>query len=295
MTSVLNIAVCIPAAKWGRMCLNAITPESHGIRLTAVSVDADLTKFDGLLHKFTYQLAQGRDDEIIRVREFARLHPAFVMIEPVDRLSVFTDRLVLSALMQAHPLPAFAEFCIGVEVTGGPLPFPFPVIVKAVVGCGIPESHIIQIVRDGEQLAAIGATTVRCLAFPYVPHRGVVFKCYALGDHSAMQPAPSLVLRGDGASEFDSQRPFPAGLANDAFDAERAAELGPSESELQAISCSIRESTGFGLLGIDIIRREGDGMLIVVDINYFPCFQRIPDVPNRLAAFIRGRAEAASS
>ena len=168
MTNVLRIAVFIPEFKWDRMHLHEIKPESHGIELTAVELDADLSKFDGILHKFTYQLLDGHDADVQRILEYTKTRPDFIVIEPIECIRIFTDRLVLQEFMKAHPLPPCVEYSDGVELKAGTkLPFPFPIVVKAVCACGTPESHVIRIVHSEAQLAEIDVTATRLIAFPF--------------------------------------------------------------------------------------------------------------------------------
>ena len=292
MTNVLRIAVFIPEFKWDRMHLHEIKPETHGVELTAVELDADLSKFDGILHKFTYQLLDGHEADVQRILEYTKTRPDFIVIEPIECIRIFTDRLVLQEFMKAHPLPPCVEYSDGVELKAGTkLPFPFPIVVKAVCACGTPESHVIRIVHSEAQLAEIDVTATRLIAFPFIHHHGVVFKCYALAETTVMRPSSSLVLRDTEGSSFDSQKPIPESIANASFEVDAANKFRPSEEELQQISSALQKSTGVQLIGYDLLRRESDGKLVLVDFNYFPCFRQIENLPQRIADFIKAKAK----
>lgn len=291
MTSVLKIAVFIPEFKWARMNLHEIKPETHGIELTAVELGADLSPFDGILHKFTYQLLDGHEADVQRIQEYIKTRPDFIVIEPIENIRVFTDRLVLQNFMKANPLPSFVEYSEGVELTkDATIPFPFPIIVKAVSACATPESHLIRIVQNQQQLDELKQLPTRLLAFPFIHHHGVVFKCYALAEITVMRPAPSLVLNTSDGSEFDSQKPIPDSIANGSFNAEAADKIKPSTAELEQISSALQKSTGVQLIGYDVLRRESDGKLVLVDFNYFPCFRQIENLPQKIADFIKSKA-----
>lgn len=294
MSKVLNIAVFIPEFKWERMKLHEIKPETHGIKLTAVDFDADLSQFDGLLHKFTYQLVDNHEEDVNKVYEYTKAHPEFIVIEPIDHIRVFTDRLALQNFIHEHPLPEIVEYSEGVVLEQDTIPpFDFPMIIKAVAACGTSESHFIQIVHDKEQLDQIDRAKMKLMAFPFINHHGVVFKCYALGSTTVMRAAGSLVLHGKTQSHFDSQKPLPSELVNDEFQATKATEIAPTEAELAEISKALEESTGVQLIGYDLLRRESDGKLVLVDFNYFPCFRQIENLPDKIADFIKEKAKSA--
>jgi hypothetical protein len=94
MSAPLRIAVFMPEFKWQRMNLAEINPVMHGIELVSAELDADLTHFDGILHKFTYDLADGHEAAVARIATYAKTRRNFVVIESIDNIRIFTDRLV---------------------------------------------------------------------------------------------------------------------------------------------------------------------------------------------------------
>jgi hypothetical protein len=287
----LRIAVFMPEFKWNRMNLGDIKPDIHGVTLTAVDLAADLSNYDGILHKFTYQLADGHEADVTRIAEYCKSRPNFIVIEPIANIRVFTDRLVLQDFFRAHPLPDFIELNTGVVFRpGSSLPFEFPILLKSSVACGVPSSHFIHIVRSQAQLDSLPPQDFQVIAYPFVPHHGVVFKIYSLAAEITWRPSSSIVLSEDEVTSFDSQKPLPDGIANANFNDEFARSIAPSAEELRALSENLRASTGVQLLGFDLLRREADGKLVLVDLNYFPCFRGIDDVPGKFAEFIRSKA-----
>jgi hypothetical protein len=141
------------------------------------------------------------------------------------------------------------------------------------------------VIHKAEQLQEIEKNGL--IAFPFVPHNGTVFKVYVLGDFVVMRAAKSLVITSDAAMTFDSQKPLPSGLANTDFDEEQARK--PSDAELFEISEFLRRETGIELLGFDLLRRENDGRLVLVDLNYFPCFRNVDDIAGKFARFIKDK------
>jgi hypothetical protein len=292
MSELLRIAVLMPKFKWNRMNLDQINPDAHGIELTSVDLDSDLQPYDGILHKLTYELVAGRDADVARISSFIEIRPDLIVIEPIAHIRIFIDRLALQAFFQAHPLPPCAEYCAGILLTPDvALPFGFPILVKSVVACGTAESHFIGIFHTRDQLTGDVIGSQKVIAFPFVPHYGAVFKCYSLGDHSITRAAGSIVCHGSEAIQFDSQKPLPEELRNHQFSESVAVKLAPTEEELGQVSAALRNSSGVHLIGFDLLKRESDGKLVLVDFNYFPCFKNIEDVPGKVAAFIKEKAK----
>ena len=298
MSKPLRIAVFIPEFKWERMNLHNVKPETHGVELVAVDLQDDLSQFDGILHKFTYQLVDGHEEDVARIQKYAASRPDFVVIEPIDNIRIFVDRLVLQDFIEKHPLPDCCEYVPGIPLekeNAANVDVQFPSILKPVHACGTADSHSIKIVHNREQLVdAVNASgETKLIAFPFVQHYGVVFKVYSLAGEIVMRSAGSLVLHGNEAAAFDSQKPLPDEIANQGFAANEAQKIAPSMEDLNKISQSLQQSTGVQLLGFDLLRRESDGKLCLVDFNYFPCFRGVEDVAGKFAKFIKEKAQRA--
>lgn len=289
----LRIAVFIPEFKWERMNLHQIKPATHGIELVACNLTDDLSSFDGILHKFTYQLADGHEQDVNRIASYANTRPGFIIIEPIDNIKIFVDRLLLQNFLNDHPLPNCVEYVQGVELNGlDPIPFDFPYILKPRHACGTPDSHLLHIVHDDKQLSQVlNSTETKFMAFPFIQHHGVVFKVYSLAETIVFRSNGSIVLHDNDSPCFDSQKPLPSQLANDSFQSDQASQLAPTMEELRQISEALQKSTGVQLLGFDLLRRESDGKLCLVDFNYFPCFRGVDDVAGKFAKFIKNKAK----
>lgn len=288
-SKVLRIAVFMPRFKWERINLDRVTPSAHGIELVPADFSTDLDSFDGIIHKFTYQLADGHRADVERVRDYAQRRGDMLVIEPIDRIAVFLDRRAMQDLIARLPAPPNVRYVAGTCDLGSVAAF--PALLKPVEACGTAGSHSLRIVHDAAQLRALPADGPQLMAFPFVRHYGTVFKCYSLGRTCVMRAAGSLVLHGAEAAQFDSQKPLPAEIANAAFGADDAQRIAPSQEELREIAQFLQSATGIQLLGFDVLRDEETNQLCIVDVNYFPCFRGIENISDRFAEFIKERAE----
>jgi len=292
MSKILRIGVFIPQFKWERMNLHSVNPKDHGIELVSVEIGADLSSFDAIIHKFTYQLVDGHAEDVYKIHEYAKNRKNFVVIEPIDHIGIFVDRMVLQNFINMNPLPIFAEYVNGYlfdeNFTLEAHNLRYPLLIKSVAACGTDASHLIQVIQSEEQLNEVPRST-NFMVFPFVEHHGVVFKCYSLGEHTVMRSSKSLVLHQAERVQFDSQKPLPEGIAGNEVGKDLVNSIEPSLEEIRQISSSLRLATSVNLIGFDILRRESDGKLCLIDFNYFPCFRGIDDIPGKLAGFIKSK------
>lgn len=291
----LKIAVFLPELHRSRMNLHLITPDTHGIELVVSNFGDDLSTFDGILHKFTYQLAEGQAKEVSKMLEYVKTRPDFIVIEPFDHFDIFLDRLTLQDYFEKHPLPKIIEYVNGEVITEEKKleKINFPILIKPQVACGSSESHSIHVIHNQSQLDMVQLGKETLIAYPLIPHNGIVYKTYSLGKKTVMKASSSLVIHGDNKLTFDSQKPFPPELANENFT--QSNSRIPSKEEIEQISQALQQITGIELLGYDIIRRESDGQLCLVDLNYFPAFRCIENSYEYLAEFIKEKAKIVRS
>ena len=289
MSSILKVGVFIPQFKWERMNLHSVNPKDHGVELVSVEIGDDLSSFDGIIHKFTYQLVDGHANDVQKILEYSKTRSNFIVIEPIEHINIFVDRLILQNFLKIHPLPSIVEYVEGLVLEENiQINFDFPMMIKSTMACGCDISHKIHIIHNQEQLNSIGKSS-NLMVFPFIKHHGIVFKCYSLGHHNVMRHSTSIQIHEDSMILFDSQKPLPKSISGTTINEELINTIKPSMEEINLISESLRLSTGVNLIGFDLIRRESDNKICLVDFNYFPCFRGIDDIPGKLAQFIKSK------
>ena len=66
MSKVINIGVFLTDTMWKNLNLKDMTPDKYGIKLTPIDFNSDLSSFDGIIHKFTYQFTDGHESDVER-------------------------------------------------------------------------------------------------------------------------------------------------------------------------------------------------------------------------------------
>lgn len=308
--SCSKIGVFVPRFKWERLSLDLIKPDSHSIELVEFDLLRDfddleykLSSVDGIIHKFTYQLSEVNNTSenhikeiraIEKINEYSKNNDNFVVLEPIDNVKIFTERDKLQDFIHKFDIPNIFHYVDGYYVDDNfsidKYGLQFPLILKAVVACGAKESHSMIIVNNEEQLRN-RPKGVKSMAFPFVHHYGTVFKCYALNEDIFFRASPSLKINTDDLVVFDSQKKLPNEISNNEFDpsSESVSKICPRHEEIKEVADFLIKITNVHLIGFDLIRRESDNKLCLVDINYFPCFRGIDDIPGKICSFIKSR------
>ncbi|MBL1078721.1 ATP-grasp domain-containing protein [Nocardia sp. 2] len=147
----------------------------------------------------------------------------------------------------------------------------YPLVVKPADGSSGRGVHRVE--RPEELLALAGefAETSLVIAQPYVPNSGVDLKVYCVGGRL-----------------YGTERTSPLAGARTAPD-----RPVPLTAEVAEIAARIGEIFGLDLYGVDIVL--GPDGPVVVDINDFPSFRKVPDAVETVAAAVIDLARNGSS
>ena len=140
----------------------------------------------------------------------------------------------------------------------------------------------------------------------FVNHAGVLYKVYVLGDYAnvaVLRPSLSDIVPGEGSGLWPFARISNHGLNGARARKEDRASLAgrvTHQSALKDISvqnmlgCDVVESIcahlrrnlGLNLFNVDLIRCSATGRVLVVDINYFPGFSKMPEYESLFTGFL---------
>lgn len=169
----------------------------------------------------------------------------------------------------------------------------FPLLAKPLMANGSETSHKMYLIFDNEGLERLD--TLPVILQEFVNHGGVIFKVYVAGDYVRCVKRKSLpdiseeklgrALKGwlsfsqisNLSVEQNSE-----GFGGGDFETVDMPDLGFVEEVARAM----REEMGLNLFNFDVIRDDRDGnRYLVIDINYFPGYAKMPDYESLLTRF----------
>lgn len=276
---------------------------SRGIDLVAVDLRrplADQGPFDCLLHKLH------GEDWSRQLREFGSRHPGAAVVDSPDAIGRLHDRVSMLQVVSGLEIacPDGSSFGIPDQIVVRDRErlsseqsregLAFPVIAKPLVAAGSERSHEMSLVFNRGGLSKLEPPIV---LQEFVNHGGVVFKVYVVGGYVQCvkrRSLPDVSEEELGCSQ--GLMPF-SQVSNSAIREEggdgpreaaglEEAEM-PPRSLIAELARGLRRAMKLNLFNFDVIRdaRNGDRFL-VIDINYFPGYAKLPCYETVLTDFL---------
>jgi inositol-1,3,4-trisphosphate 5/6-kinase/inositol-tetrakisphosphate 1-kinase len=272
----------------------------RGIDLICIDYNKPLIDqgpFDCILHKLSgeewkkqlqeYTLKHPHVCIIDRPEAIERLHNRISMLQVVSELTVIQNNETFGIPKQIVVYNAEALTC-----SETPVELKFPVIAKPLVADGSMKSHKMSLVFNSEGLLKLKPPLV---LQEFVNHGGVIFKVYVVGDYvkcvkrkSLPDVAEETLETAKGSMSFcqisnvtqDHQNENYYGIMN-LEDAEM-----PPATFVSDIAKGLRQAMGLNLFNFDVIRDTKAGNhYLVIDINYFPGYAKMPAYESVLTDF----------
>ena len=239
-----------------------------------------------------------------QLEAFAARHPAVPVVDPPHAIDRLHNRISMLQVVSEldHAADKDRTFGIPSQVVvydaaaladSGLLDtLSFPLIAKPLVADGTAKSHKMSLVYHREGLAKLRPPLV---LQEFVNHGGVIFKVYVVGGHVTCVKRRSLpdVSPGDDASaqgsvSFSQVSNLPNERTAEEYYGEKSLEdaVMPPAAFVNQIAGGLRRALGLQLFNFDMIRdvRAGDRYL-VIDINYFPGYAKMPGYETVLTDF----------
>lgn len=290
---------------------------------------AEQGPFDLLLHKlegddWARQLSEYETahPETVIIDQYAAVHrldDRLEMLQAVENL----DPVKFGAPIEA---PKQLSIAMGVDpkdiekiVADSGLKLPF--VAKPVEANGTSNSHQLCLVVTK---SALGLLETPVILQEFKNHGGILFKLYVLGDKVMVFKRQSLpdvpISEGDESSDATSAVLEKLGEGNvvhsgsigdmlkqgaGLVEFNRISNVHMTEEEMndgrvsdpppelmQSLGLELRKRLGLQTFNVDILREGGKGdRYYVVDINYMPGYERLPDYPELLRNFVQKQVE----
>ncbi|KAJ7956235.1 Inositol-tetrakisphosphate 1-kinase 1, partial [Quillaja saponaria] len=270
--------------------------KQRGIDLIRIEPSKPLIEqgpFDCVMHKLY------NEEWKKQLNEFSAKHPEVVIVDPLEMIERIHNRISMLDMVSqvkisldsvSFGIPKQVVFHESKALTGEnadqELDLKFPLIAKPLLANGSLKSHEMCLVFDEAGLKTLSAPIV---LQEFVNHGGVIFKVYVAGQHSDCVKRESLpdiseeklkTLGGTlpfsqisnlAVQEHGNEEEDNSGISNI-----REAEMPPL-SFITDLSRALRQATGLNLFNFDLIRDANDrNKYYVIDINYFPGYEKIP-------------------
>lgn len=292
--NLFHVGYALPARKIEAFMVPSFIDyaKTRGINFIPIDISKPLTEqgpFDCVIHKLyghewtlNLNIFTGNNPSatvIDPLSAIQRLHNRISMLEPVSQLNIPqlnipTQLLVLDS-----------ESLKSVEKTSG---LNFPVIAKPLIADGSTKAHDMQLVFNHEGLTKGLELEPPMVLQQFVNHGGVIFKVYVADDYVKCVKRSSLPdlstetiekMASESGGTMSFSRISGAAIAGEDGTSSNnsGAELKmPAPEFLDEVAKGLRQALGLHLFNFDMIRDgEGDGYL-VIDINYFPGYEKLP-------------------
>lgn len=242
-----------------------------------------------------------------QLRQYAALHPAVAIVDPPDAIERLHNRIsmlqVVSDLAELAGGEAGGGETFGVPkqivvYSAADLADPaalaglkLPVIAKPLVADGSAKSHKMALLFNRDGLLKLKPPIV---LQEFVNHGGVIFKVYVVGDHVRCVKRKSLpdvseekLGSSQGSVSFSQVSNIPDHDNDSYYEAVQIQEAAmPPASFVTEIARGLRRAVGLHLFNFDVIRDSQVGnRYLVIDINYFPGYAKMPDYEAVLTDF----------
>jgi glutathione synthase/RimK-type ligase-like ATP-grasp enzyme len=192
------------------------------------------------------------------------------VIDDYSAVSLLTDRLKTCEMLSSFA-PPHGVLLPPTNLTPT-TPLSFPLIRKPVSACSKHDAHHMVLYHTNSQVQ----TSPEYILQQYVPHGGVLYKIYVVGDHIRVQVRSSLEagLQGD-ALFFNSRAMKAAAPVTTEAIAEAMSRFAPLEDRIMQFTRALRSHLRLTLFGWDLIIEEQSNSPYIIDVNYFPGYDEI--------------------
>ncbi|URE17701.1 Inositol-tetrakisphosphate 1-kinase [Musa troglodytarum] len=271
----------------------------RGIDLVAIDASrrlADQGPFDCVIHKLY------GEDWKAQLEDFAARNPSVPIVDPPLAIERLHNRISMLQVVSELEIAQVTE-TIGIPsqvviydsgalsnsgVVGA---LHFPVIAKPLVADGSAKSHKMSLVFHRDALLKLKPPVV---LQEFVNHGGVIFKVYVVGDYVQCVKRKSLPDVSEEKLECSEGSVTFSQVSNmttqDPTEVEYYMHLNEPEMPplrfLTEIARGLRQALGLRLFNFDVIRDVKIGnRYLVIDINYFPGYAKMPSYEKILTDF----------
>ncbi|PSS32254.1 Inositol-tetrakisphosphate 1-kinase [Actinidia chinensis var. chinensis] len=269
--------------------------KDRGIDLIPIDITKPLVQ-QGPFHCIIHKLYDHQWKK--HLNHFSLNYPNVAIIDPPDAVERIHNRESMLQVVNGLKIPSHNENfsipkqiviydCESLSDPSNTNTLQFPVIAKPLVANGSATSHQLSLVFNTDGLNGLKSPLI---LQEFVNHGGVVFKVYVVGEFVQCVKRPSLPdISEEELGTLGGLLPFSqisnlTSQGHDAMHIEKA-EMPPL-SFVHDIANGLRRAMKLNLFNFDMIRDTSAGnRYLVIDINYFPGYAKLPSYETALTDF----------
>ncbi|KAK1425322.1 hypothetical protein QVD17_20673 [Tagetes erecta] len=213
-----------------------------------------------------------------------RLHNRITMLEPITNLNIPQLNIPNQLLVQDSESLNSDE---NINSLG------FPMMAKPLLADGSPNAHNMSLVFNLEGLTTKLDVDPPLVLQQFVNHGGVMFKIYVAGEYVKCVERSSLPdvstesmskLAEESGGVMSFSKISGAVIAGDGENSGEKAKM-PSPEFVEEVANGLRLALGLHLFNFDMIKDDKSDGYLVVDINYFPGYEKLPSYESVMTDF----------
>eukprot|EP00002_Diphylleia_rotans_P038648 TRINITY_DN8827_c0_g1_i2.p1 TRINITY_DN8827_c0_g1~~TRINITY_DN8827_c0_g1_i2.p1 ORF type:complete len:323 (-),score=54.34 TRINITY_DN8827_c0_g1_i2:37-1005(-) len=304
-----RVAFLIPPKKQKKQEVLAFCSALEAVQIHNFFLDPDRPyedqpHFDILIHKAT-DLVQEKEfnkeaqDRYHRLESYIESRPSLLVLDPIRCLTFAISRELtaqtLSSCLQGDLIASLPYSRIDTDQDDlvtlmSEAGISFPIICKSVLACGPQHSHLMAVVTKPVSVSDIPVSKP-FIVQPFVNHGGKILKVYVMSDYSSVIEKKSIpdldCSQGPAILPFNSQSFSDATFEELRLQkASTNVSLENRENAIQLLSNAIQKHTSMSIFGYDCIYDFAKNRIYIVDLNYFPSFNGVPERENRLTEWL---------
>ncbi|GJZ68444.1 inositol-tetrakisphosphate 1-kinase 1-like protein [Tanacetum coccineum] len=304
-TNLFRVGYALPARKIKAFMVDSFInyAKERGIEFIPIDVSKPLNEqdpFDCIIHKlYDREWNQNLDKHslnnpnatiIDHPSSIQCLHNRISMLEPVTQLNIpklnIPNQLLVQDLESLNSIELKNDLC-------------FPMIAKPLLADGTTNAHSMSLVFNHEGLTKGLELEPPLVLQQFVNHGGTMFKIYVADTYVkcvkrsslpdvSMESMEKMALESSGVMSFSQISSAVIAGGDDEYLSNHINNEKlkmPGHEFLVKVAKGLRESLGLQLFNFDMIKDDKSDGYLVIDINYFPGYEKLPDYESVMTDF----------
>ncbi|KAJ0682902.1 putative phosphotransferase with an alcohol group as acceptor [Helianthus annuus] len=294
-TNLFLVGYALPSRKIEAFMVESFITyaKQQGIQFIPIDISKPLNDqgpFDCIIHKLYGQ------EWDLNLQNFSINHPNATIIDPPSAIQRLHDRVSMLDPIPSLNIPQLkipTQIVIQDVESLKSNDFRFPLMVKPLLADGSANAHNMSLVFNQEGLTNKLELDPPMVLQQFVNHGGVVFKVYVAGEYVKCVKRSSLpdvskesmekmAVESGGVMSFS--KISSAVISGDEGGSNESVEM-PDPVFIDEVARGLRLALGLHLFNFDMIKADKEDGYIVVDINYFPGYEKLPSYESVMTEF----------